>query len=133
MLLDKIHLETSPQNTNTSDSLCGRHEPGHITTDADESPAQLHEFQESFALTVSNSKTFLWGSDMASLVPLAEIPEKWGYAVRDTVPSLGTEWAIRPSVKSRYEKEVKRISTARDRLARLAHLPSRFWLKRLPF
>ena len=86
----------------------------------------LQEFQEDFGLSVSREKTFLWGSERATLVPIAE---KWGYSVRDTVVSLGAEWALHPSVKCSYDKEQKRLESARSRLARLAHLASPMLVK----
>ena len=92
----------------------------------DQSLSLLQEFQEDFGLSVSREKTFLWGSEHSTLVPLAE---KWGYFVRDTVVSLGTEWALHPSVKCSYDKEQKRLETARARLARLVHLASPMLVK----
>ena len=79
----------------------------------------LSDFEASFALDVSALKTFLWGTSLSSIVPTAET---WGVSVRESVESLGTEWAMYPTTRCSYQKGIARIGKAEERLRRISHL-----------
>ena len=80
---------------------------------------QLMGFEATFCLDVSLLKTHLWGSQLPSLVGIAE---SWGFSVKESVEVLGHEWALYPTSKCRHEKGLKRLDRALDRLQRLSHL-----------
>ena len=87
---------------------------------------QLKQYEQTFCLQMATSKSFLWGSEE---VALQQLSVQWGFPIRRTVATLGSEWPLSPTRKCEYEKDLARLKQAEDRLIRLSHLPSKMTIK----
>ena len=86
----------------------------------------VDQYLKDFSLDLSKEKTQVWG--IVSLT-VQEIAERWQLATKPVLESLGAEWALYPSAKITYKRELNRIVEAKDRLRRISHLPAKVTTK----
>ena len=86
----------------------------------------LVQFAAGFSLSLAAAKTRFSGSYPTQLLALAR---QKGVEHTDVVSALGLQWTLRAGVSNPHTKEMARISSCRERLRRLAHLPANLSVK----
>ena len=77
---------------------------------------ELHHLERVFCLQVATSRSYLWGSDECALRSLSS---RWGFPVKTTVETLGSEWPLTGYIPCTFEKDMMRLKQAEEWLVRL--------------
>ena len=91
--------------------------------------AIVAQYTQDFSVLLSPQKTAIWGSE---LTECQEASERLGLVCQKTADSMGAEWDLGhkgADARPGYAKERMRFQNAKDRLARMAHLPLRHRIK----
>ena len=78
------------------------------------------QFTQIFHLSLALMKSGLWGSRPSELLPLSQAS---GIPIIDTLTALGAEWQLTKTAKVEHKKDVQRVASLENRLARVEHLP----------